>query len=82
MIRSQISSRLKRFIIRRDFNICQCCGLVSISEIHHIKPVCMGGDDSTGGMVPQLILAKAFLLTEGRMDMPPKHQIAADQRRG
>ena len=43
MGRIQISSKLRKEIEKRDMGICQCCGICSISEIHHILPVVFGG---------------------------------------
>jgi hypothetical protein len=43
--RDKRSAKTKRIVLARDGRICQACGTTG-DEVHHIQPLCFGGEDS------------------------------------
>lgn len=41
---------LSKKVLNRDSCLCDCCGLEA-SEVHHVIPLCFGGEDSKENMV-------------------------------
>lgn len=50
--RSGVGYKLKSETLKRYANRCVKCGSYKNLEIHHIKPVCYGGDDSLDNLIP------------------------------
>jgi len=50
--RKSLNSVLRRQVLERDFYCCRACGSPEKNlEIHHIKPVVYGGDDSIENLI-------------------------------